>query len=75
MRIFAVSCFVAATLLLFYGGERLLGISLPEKMHGAKAMQVPFAAVLGAIPGCGGAVVVVAAYSSGHVGFGAVVAT
>ena len=27
------------------------------------------------MPGCGGAVVVVAAYSSGHVGFGAVVAT
>jgi hypothetical protein len=30
---------------------------------------------MGATPGCGGAVVVVAAYSSGNVGFGAVVAT
>jgi hypothetical protein len=33
------------------------------------------AALLGSTPGCGGAVVVVAAYSSGNVGFGAVVAT
>lgn len=71
---FAVSCFVAATLLAFYGIEKLLKINLAEKMSDAKALQVPFAAFLGMIPGCGGAVVVVAAYSSGHVGFGAVVA-
>ena len=36
--------------------------------------QVPLAALLGVTPGCGGAVMVVAAYASGKVGFGALVA-
>ncbi len=71
---FAVSCFVAATLAIFYGSEKLFRFNLPETMAQAKGLQVPFAALMGIIPGCGGAVVVVAAYSSGHVGFGAVVA-
>lgn len=70
-----VSVFVAATLLLFYGAERLFKFDIGEVLSNAKGAQVPLAALLGATPGCGGAVVVVAAYSSGHVGFGAVVAT
>ena len=70
-----VSAFVAATLLLFYGAERLFKFNIGEALKGAKGFQVPLAALLGATPGCGGAVVVVAAYSSGNVGFGAVVAT
>ncbi|NDW52993.1 putative manganese transporter [Aliiroseovarius sp. PrR006] len=70
-----VSVFVAATLLLFYGAERLFNFDIGEVLSNAKGAQVPLAALLGATPGCGGAVVVVAAYSSGHVGFGAVVAT
>lgn len=70
----AVSVFVAATLALFYGAERLFGIDLGAVLRRARSAQVPIAAALGAIPGCGGAVVVVAAYSSGNVGFGAVVA-
>ncbi len=70
----AVSSFVAATLLLFYGAERLLGFNIGHVMNRARAAQVPLAALLGAMPGCGGAVVVVAAYGSGHVSFGAVVA-
>ena len=70
-----VSVFVAATLLLFYGAERLFKFDIGEVLSNAKGAQVPLAAMLGATPGCGGAVVVVAAYSSGHVGFGAVVAT
>lgn len=69
-----VSVFVAATLLLFYGAEKLFGFDLGDAMGGAKALQVPMAAFLGATPGCGGAVVVVAAYASGKVSFGAVVA-
>lgn len=69
-----VSVFVAATLLLFYGSERVFKFDLGETLHNAKGLQVPLAAVLGATPGCGGAVVVVAAYSSGNVRFGAVVA-
>ena len=70
-----VSAFVAATLLLFYGAERLFRFNIGEALKNAKGWQVPMAALLGATPGCGGAVVVVAAYSSGNVGFGAVVAT
>ncbi|MGB5558804.1 MAG: putative manganese transporter [Paracoccaceae bacterium] len=70
-----VSVFVAATLLLFYGAERLFRFDIGQSLKGARGFQVPLAALLGATPGCGGAVVVVAAYSSGNVGFGAVVAT
>ncbi|WP_095590517.1 putative manganese transporter [Actibacterium ureilyticum] len=69
-----VSVFVAATLLLFYGAERLLRFNIGESLQNARGFQVPLAALLGATPGCGGAVVVIAAFSSGHVGFGAVVA-
>lgn len=70
-----VSVFVAATLLLFYGLERLFRFDLGRAMGQARFFQVPIAAFLGATPGCGGAVVVVAAYASGKVSFGAVVAT
>ena len=70
-----VSAFVAATLLLFYGAERLFRFDIGIAMGAARRMQVPFAALLGATPGCGGAVIVVAAYASGKVSFGAVVAT
>ena len=70
-----VSSFVAATLLLFYGAERLFNFDIGSALKKARSLQVPLAALLGATPGCGGAVIVVAAYSSGNVGFGAVVAT
>lgn len=70
-----VSAFVAATLMLFYGAERVFRFNMGETLKGARWMQVPLASLLGATPGCGGAVVVIAAYSSGNVGFGAVVAT
>ena len=70
-----VSVFVAATLLVFYGAERIFKFDIGQSLRKAKGFQVPLAALLGATPGCGGAVVVVAAYSSGNVGFGAVVAT
>lgn len=70
-----VSAFVAATLMLFYGAERLFNFNMGRALKGARMWQVPLAALLGATPGCGGAVVVVAAYASGNVGFGAVVAT
>lgn len=69
-----VGAFVAATLLLFYGAERLFRFDLGRALKGARQWQVPLAALLGATPGCGGAVIVVAAYASGNVTFGAVVA-
>jgi hypothetical protein len=70
-----VSVFVAATLLLFYGAEKVFRFDIGASLKNARGFQVPLAALLGATPGCGGAVVVVAAYTSGNVGFGAVVAT
>lgn len=69
-----VSVFVAATFLLFYGAERVFKFDIGEALKGSKGWQVPLASLLGATPGCGGAVIVVAAYSSGNVGFGSVVA-
>jgi hypothetical protein len=71
---FQVSVFVAATLLLFYGSERVFKIDIAQVMQSARWGQVPMAALFGTTPGCGGAVIVVAAYSSGHVSFGSVVA-
>lgn len=72
---YQVAVFVAATLMLFYGAERLFNFNLGTALNKARMAQVPLSALLGATPGCGGAVVVVAAYASGNVGFGAVVAT
>lgn len=69
-----VSAFVAATLLLFYGAERVFNFDIGTSLKNAGIWQVPIASLMGATPGCGGAVIVVAAYSSGNVGFGAVVA-
>lgn len=70
-----VAVFVAATLYLFYGAEKVFGMDIGRVFKNAKYAQVPLASCLGALPGCGGAVVVVAAYSSGNVSMGAVVAT
>jgi len=69
-----VSVFVALTLMLFYGAEWLFKFDIGHALKNSRGFQVPLAALLGATPGCGGAVVVIAAYSSGNVGFGAVVA-
>ncbi|MBE0414237.1 putative manganese transporter [Yoonia sp.] len=69
-----VSAFVAATLLLFYGSERVFHFDIGQSLKTARHWQIPIATLLGATPGCGGAVVVVAAYTSGNVSFGGVVA-
>ena len=69
-----VSVFVAATFLLFYSAERYFNFDVLQYLARGRAWAIPVAAGLGATPGCGGAVMVVAAYSSGNVGFGAVVA-
>jgi len=69
-----VSVFVAATLLLVYGGERLFDFDLGTYLRSRKRAQIPIAALLGMSPGCAGAIVVTAAYSSGNVSLGALVA-
>lgn len=69
-----VSVFVAITLFLFYFLEDVFGVNFANALNRAGRAQVPIAALLGMLPGCGGAVMVVAAYSAGRIGFGAVVA-
>ena len=70
-----VTTFVAATLLLFYGIERLFGIDAIRLLSRSGFWQVPLAAALGALPGCGGAIIVVTNFVSGRLSFGAVMAT
>ncbi|MFT4716246.1 MAG: hypothetical protein ACI861_001121 [Paracoccaceae bacterium] len=70
-----VSAFVAATLFMFYRAERLFKFGIGVALKTSLFAQVPISALLAATPGCGGTVIVVGAYSSGNVGFGAVVAT
>jgi Putative, 10TM heavy-metal exporter len=69
-----VSVFVAVTLFAFYFVEEWFGVNVAGALNRAGRAQVPIAALLGMLPGCGGAVMVVAAYASGRIGFGAVVA-
>jgi hypothetical protein len=69
-----VSTFVAGTFFIFYGIERLLNIDAAAALRKATFWQVPVAAALGALPGCGGAIIVVTQYVSGRLSFGSVVA-
>lgn len=69
-----VSVFVAATLALFYGLERLFKIDAGSLLARHPRWQVPAAAFLGALPGCGGAILVVTQYVRGRISFGAVLA-
>ena len=68
-----VSVFVASTLFIFYSAERLFRFDIGKLLKSSRG-ELPLAALLGATPGCGGAVIVVAAYTSGNASFGSVVA-
>jgi len=69
-----VSTFVAATFLIIYGLERALNIDATAMLRRDTIWQVPVAAGLGALPGCGGAIIVVTQYVTGRLSFGGVVA-
>ncbi len=69
-----VSTFVAATFLIIYGAERALKFDATAMLRRDTIWQVPVAAALGALPGCGGAVIVVTQYVTGRLSFGGVVA-
>ena len=49
-------------------------MDLGHKMAAAGKWQAPIAAFLGALPGCGGAIIVVTQYTRGYISFGSVVA-
>ena len=69
-----VSAFVAATFLIVYGIEKFLNIDVTAALRRDTFWQVPVAAALGALPGCGGAIIVVTQYVTGRLSFGSVVA-
>ena len=72
---FQVSVFVAATLLIYYYAiERLPQLELSYLSAKSPALEVFFAALLGALPGCGGAIIVVTQFTKGQASFGAIVA-
>ena len=70
-----VTTFVAGTFLLIYGAEKFLKVDAVAALRRDTAWQVPMAAALGAMPGCGGAVIVVTQFVTGRLSFGSVVAT
>jgi hypothetical protein len=69
-----VSTFVAITLLIFYSLERYAGLDIGQLFQKHKRWQIPMAALLGALPGCGGAIIVVTQFAIGRLGFGGLIA-
>ncbi len=69
-----VTVFVAATLAVFYLLEAWFRIDPAELLARYPLWQVPIAAALGALPGCGGAIMVVTQYIRGGISFGSLVA-
>ena len=69
----AVTVFVAATLALVFWAERAFSFDLGVVMARAQRWQPAIAALLGALPGCGGAIVVVTQFVRGYASFGAFV--
>lgn len=72
----AVSCYVAMTLALYHSIAKITRSDnrIVALYQHSRHYQVIFAALLGALPGCGGAIVVTTQFVSGRVGFGAIVA-
>ncbi|MFT6255286.1 MAG: hypothetical protein ACJATV_001546 [Granulosicoccus sp.] len=70
----AVSVFVAMTLALFYFLDGYFKSDLLQILNQRSVLQVPMAAFLGALPGCGGAIIVVTQFVHGKMSFGALVA-
>ena len=70
----AVTSFVAGTLLLFYSLEKYCNIDLGHIFLKKPKLEVFLSSFLGALPGCGGAIIVLTQYSRGKASFGSVVA-
>ena len=69
-----VSVFVGFTLILFIGLDSLTNFNVNTFLIKTKKIHVPIASLLGAIPGCGGAIIVVTQYIQGKISFGSLVA-
>lgn len=72
---FQVSVFVAATLYIYYHLiDRIPQLELSYLTKKSPILEISFAALLGALPGCGGAIIVVTQFTKGQASFGAIVA-
>ena len=69
-----VSIFVGFTLFIFIGLDSLTNFDIQNFLKKTKKIHVPIAALMGALPGCGGAIIVVTQYIQGRIGFGSLVA-
>ena len=69
-----VSVFVGFTLFIFIGMDALTRFNIPYVLDKTKKFHVLMASLLGALPGCGGAIIVVTQYIQGRIGFGSLVA-
>ncbi len=69
-----VSVFVGFTLFVFIGLDSLTKFNVKNFLSKTQKFHVGIAAFLGAIPGCGGAIIVVTQYIQGRISFGSLVA-
>ena len=69
-----VSVFVGFTLFIFIGMDALTKFNIAYILDKTKKFHVIVASLLGALPGCGGAIVVVTQYIQGRISFGSLVA-
>ena len=69
-----VSVFVGFTLFVFIGLDSLAKFDVKNFLSKTQKFHVGIAAFLGAIPGCGGAIIVVTQYIQGRISFGSLVA-
>ena len=69
-----VSVFVGFTLFVFIGLDSLTNFDVKHFLSKTQNFHVSIAAFLGAIPGCGGAIIVVTQYIQGRISFGSLVA-
>ena len=68
-----VSVFVGFTLFIFIGLDTLTTFDTGTFLSKTKKCHVPISSFLGALPGCGGAIIVVTQYIQGRIGFGSLV--
>ena len=64
-----VSVFVGFTLFVFIGIDSLTKFNVENFLNKTKTFQVPIATILGALPGCGGAIIVVTQFIQGFCRF------
>jgi hypothetical protein len=69
-----VSVFVGFTLFIFIGMDALTKFNILYILDKTKKFHVLMASLLGALPGCGGAIIVVTQYIQGRISFGSLVA-